>query len=83
MPETTDKPIHGRTKGVYFRVSVQERHAKCIGKRYYVPRTSDSGKVFHDIYEVPENLSEFARDSMEFLLYLTDTWEEIPHDQED
>lgn len=79
MADPGDAPaFHGRTKGVYFKVSVQERHAERIGRRYYVPRTSDDGKEFHDIYEVPANLSEFARDAMEFLLYLTNTWEEIP-----
>jgi hypothetical protein len=69
----------GATYGVYFKDEIMEFHEQHVGRRFYVPRTAPDGTNYRDIYEVPESITAFARDSTLFTMSMIGTWEEL-HD---
>jgi hypothetical protein len=67
-------PPKGKTRGVYFNKDRMVAHRALIGQRYQVERIDDEGKTYMEVYEVPEEITEFARDAVDFLLELIASW---------
>lgn len=68
----------GHTLGVYMKNDIVEQHAALAGRKFYVERTAPDGSVYKDVYEVPDSLSAFARDSIGFTLDIIRNWREVP-----
>lgn len=67
----------GHTLGVYMKDDIVRSHESLAGRKFYVQRKAPDGSVYRDIYEIPESLSAFARDSIGFSIDLIGTWTEV------
>lgn len=73
-----EKPkSRGRPLGVYLKDDIIGEHEKLKGRKFYVKRQAPDGSLYRDIYEVPESLSAFVRDSVAHTFDLIGTWQEV------